>query len=245
LIVAVGFVFAVIAVALIFLVEIALYFVPVEKEVALFEGWLPNDVVAVSDDDERSQSVNEILKRLSQHYPESPYTFRVEIDDSEFMNAMALPGGLIVLTAGLLDAVETENELAFIIGHELGHFQNRDHIRALGRGVILGMLFVATSGSGAGSYYGASVSDLALRGFSRSQEASADKFGLGIAHKEYNHVADSWRFFERIDEGEGEFPDLMTYMSTHPSPDDRVDALIMLAGENGWSISGELTPLAW
>ncbi|MCH8137197.1 MAG: M48 family metallopeptidase [Proteobacteria bacterium] len=159
------------------------------------------------------------------------------------MNAMALPGGLIVLTAVLLDAVKTENEHAFIIGHELGHFKNRDHMRALGRGVVLGILFVAISGSGAGSNYGASIADLALRGFSRSQEASADEFGLGIVHKEFNHVADSWRFFERIDEGE--LPDLMTYLSTHPSPDDRVDALIMLAGKNGWSITGKLTPLSW
>ena len=245
LIVGVGLIFAVIAVALIFLVEIALYFVPAEKEGALFEDWLPNDIVAVSNDDERSQAVDALLKRLSQHYPNSPYSFRIAIDDSEFINAMALPGGLIVLTAGLLDAVKSENELAFIIGHELGHFKNRDHMRALGRGVVLGILFVAISGSGAGSNYGASIADLALRGFSRSQEASADEFGLGIVHKEFNHVADSWRFFERIDEGEGDLLDLMTYLSTHPSPDDRVDALIMLAGENGWSITGELTPVSW
>jgi len=205
LIVGVGLIFAVIAVALIFLVEIALYFVPAEKEAALFEDWLPNDIVAVSEDDERSQAVDALLKRLSQHYPDSPYSFRIAIDDSEFMNAMALPGGLIVLTAGLLDAVKSENELAFIIGHELGHFKNRDHMRALGRGVVLGILFVAISGSGAGSNYGASIADLALRGFSRSQEASADEFGLGIVQKEFNHVADSWRFFARIDEYDSNF----------------------------------------
>lgn len=245
LIVGIGLIFAVIAVTLIFLVEIAIYFIPAEKEVALFEDWMPTDIVVVAEGDERSQAVDAILKRLSRHYPDSPYTFRIAIDDSEFMNAMALPGGLIVLTAGLLDAVKTENELAFIIGHELGHFKNRDHMRALGRGVVLGILFVAISGSGAGSNYGASIADLALRGFSRSQEASADEFGLGIVHKEFNHVADSWRFFERIDEYDGDFLKLMSYLSTHPSPDNRVDALIMLAGKNGWSITGELTPVGW
>jgi len=245
LIVAISLFFAAITIVLIFMVEIALYFLSVEKEVALFESWSPEDIVLVAEDDERSKTVDEILRRLSRHYPESPYTFRIKIDDSELMNAMALPGGLIVLTAGLLDVVNTENELAFIIGHEMGHFRNRDHMRALGRSVVLGMLFVAMSGSGAGTAYGTSVADLAVRGFSRNQEVSADKFGLGIVHKEFDHVADSWCFFERINEGEGDFLDLMSYLSTHPSPDDRVDALIMLADENGWPIFGELTPLVW
>jgi Zn-dependent protease with chaperone function len=245
LIIGIGFIFAVITVALIFLVEIALYFVPEEKEAALFENWLPEDIVTVSPNDTRLQKVDAILWRLSQHYPESLYKFRIEIDDSEEMNAMAMPGGLIVLTAGLLDALESENELAFILGHEMGHFKNRDHMRALGRGVVLGIMFVAISGSGAGSDLGASITGLALRGFSRGQEASADEFGLEIVQQEYGHVADSWRFFERIDEGDGDLLELMTYLSTHPSPDNRVEALIALAVENGWPSSGGITPINW
>ncbi len=245
LIIGIGFIFAVIAVALIFLVEIALYFVPEDKEAALFENWLPDDIVTVSPNDARLQKVDAILWRLSQHYPESPYKFRIEIDDSEDMNAMALPGGLIVVTAGLLDELQSENELAFILGHEMGHFKNRDHMRALGRGVVLGIMFVAISGSGAGTDLSASITDLALRGFSRHQEASADEFGLGIVQQEYGHVADSWRFLERIDAGDGDILELISYLSTHPSPDNRVEALIEHAGDNGWSISGEITQLAW
>ena len=245
LIIGIGFIFAVIAVALIFLVEIALYFVPEDKEAALFENWLPDDIVTVSPNDARLQKVDAILWRLSQHYPESPYKFRIEIDDSEDMNAMALPGGLIVVTAGLLDELQSENELAFILGHEMGHFRNRDHMRALGRGVVLGIMFVAISGSGAGTDLSASITDLALRGFSRHQETSADEFGLGIVQQEYGHVADAWRFLERIDAGDGDILELISYLSTHPSPDNRVEALIEHAGDNGWSISGEITQLAW
>jgi len=245
LIVGLGFLFAIIVVALIFMVEIALYFVPEEKEAALFESWLPEDILTVSPDDARLDKLESVLWRLSRHYPESPYKFRIEIDDSEEMNAMALPGGLIVVTAGLLEKLETENELAFILGHEMGHFSNRDHMRALGRGVVISIMFAAISGSGAGTELGVSITDLALRGFSRGQEASADEFGLGIVLQEYGHVADSWRFFERIDAEDGDIAGLLTYLSTHPSPDDRVDALINKAGANGWSISGELTPIDW
>ena len=245
LIIGIGFIFAVITIALIFLVEISLYFVPEEKEAALFENWLPEDIITVSPNDVRLRKVESILWRLSQHYPESPYEFRIEIDDSEDMNAMALPGGLIVVTAGLLDELQSENELAFVLGHEMGHFRNRDHIRALGRGVVLGIMFVAISGSGTGTDFGASITDLALRGFSRGQEASADEFGLEIVQQEYGHVADSWRFFERIDASDGDALELMTYLSTHPAPENRVEALIEYAGANGWSISGAITQLTW
>ena len=147
LVVGISFLFAIVVIALIFMVEIALYFVPEKEEAAFFEDWLPEDILTVSPDDKRLEKLETMVWRLSRHYPESPYEFRIEIDDSETMNAMALPGGLIVVTAGLLDEVETENELAFIIGHEMGHFKNRDHMRALGRGVVIGIMFATISGS--------------------------------------------------------------------------------------------------
>jgi Zn-dependent protease with chaperone function len=246
LVIGLSIIFALIAIALVFIVEIALYFVPAEKEAAMFRNWLPEDIATVSPNDERLERLDNVLWRLTQHYPESPYEFRIEIDDSELMNAMALPGGLIIVTSGLLERVESENELAFILGHELGHFSNRDHLRALGRAVVIGVMFTAISGSGGGDF-GVTVADLALRGFSRGQESSADEFGLQIVHDEYGHVADSWRFFERINEEDGDAGviELLTYLSTHPSPDDRVEDLIEQAGRNGWSISGEIRPIAW
>ena len=245
LIIALSLIFAVISVGLIFAVEIALYFLPEEKEADLFENWLPDDIITVAPDDSRLEKLETLLWRLSRHYPESPYNFRVEIDDSETMNAMALPGGLIVVTVGLLDEIETENELAFILGHEMGHFKNRDHMRALGRGLVISLVFVALSGSGAATDLGASITDLALRSFSRKQESSADEFGLELVQQEYGHVADSWRFFERMDEIDDDFSEFLTYLSTHPAPDDRVEALIEQAGQNGWSISGEIIAIEW
>ena len=246
LMVGLGLIFAAIAVALIFIVEIALYFVPEEKEAALFNNWLPEDIRTVSPYDERLKTLDDVLTRLTRHYPDSPYEFRIEIDDSETMNAMALPGGLIVVTSALVDEMDSENELAFVLGHELGHFKNRDHIRAMGRGVVLGLFFAAVSGSGAGTDLSATIAGLAIRGFSRKQEAAADAFGLELVQSEYGHVADSWRFFEKIDTDDNDAGDeLLTYLSTHPDPDDRVDAIIEMAGANGWPISGEVTPVDW
>ena len=89
-----------IVVALVFLIEVALYFIPAEREAALFRSWLPEDIVTVSPVDERLYQTQLLLDRLAFHWGDSPYEFRVEIDDSSDANAMALPGGLIVVTTG-------------------------------------------------------------------------------------------------------------------------------------------------
>jgi len=233
-----------IVVALVFLVELALYFIPVEKEAALFRDWLPEDIVTVSPVDERLYQTQLLLDRLAFHWGDNPYEFRVEIDDSSDANAMALPGGLIVVTTGLLDQVESENELAFVLGHELGHYRNRDHLRALGRGIVFSLLYTVLTGRDV-SDVGINVADLALRSFNRKQELAADEFGLELVYTQYGHVGESWRLFERWDDGDDSAFDVVSYTSTHPQPDDRIAVLEELARSRGWPLAGGVTDLRW
>ncbi len=245
LVVGLSLIFLAIMVVLIFVVEIVLYFVPEKTEVELFEAWLPEDIVTVSFDDPRLVKLDSLLSRLSRHWPDTEYEFRIQIDDSSELNALAFPGGLIVVTSGLLDKVESENELAFIIGHELGHFRNRDHIRGLGRGIAIGILITAVSSNEGGAQLSATIADLTLRGYSRRQERAADEFGLFIVQQEYGHVAEAWRFFDRIEEEYGGTSEIVSLLSTHPVPDDRAERLIELASENGWPTTGEVTEIGW
>ena len=244
LLVGLSAIFVLIVIALVFLIEVALYFIPAEREAALFRNWLPEDIVTVSPVDERLYQTQLLLDRLAFHWGDSPYEFRVEIDDSSDANAMALPGGLIVVTTGLLDQVESENELAFVLGHELGHYRNRDHLRALGRGVIFGLLFAVTTGSDL-SNVGINVADLTLRSFNRKQETSADEFGLELVYTQYGHVDEAWRLFERWDDGEDSLFDVIGYTSTHPQPEDRAEVLEDYAKSRGWPVDGDLTELRW
>lgn len=233
-----------IIVALVFLIEVALYFIPAEKEAALFRSWLPEDIVTVSPVDERLYQTQLLIDRLAFHWGDSPYEFRVEINDSSDANAMALPGGLIVVTTGLLDQVESENELAFVLGHELGHYRNRDHLRALGRGVVFALLFAVTTGSDMSSV-GINVADITMRSFNRKQELSADEFGLELVYTQYGHVDEAWRLFQRWDDGEDALFDVFGYTSTHPQPDDRIEVLEEYAKSRGWPVVGEVTALRW
>ena len=233
-----------IVVVLVFLIEVALYFIPADREAALFRSWLPQDIVTVSPVDERLYQAQLLLDRLAFHWGDSPYEFRVEFDDSSDPNAMALPGGLIVVTTGLLDEVESENELAFVLGHELGHYRNRDHLRALGRGVIFSLVFAVMTGRDV-SNVGINVADLALRSFSRKQELAADDFGLELVYTQYGHVDEAWRLFERWNDASDVSFDVVGYTSTHPQPGDRVAALEELARSRGWPLTGQVTELHW
>ena len=92
---------------------------PQSVERSLGELFLGN--YAVEDSPER-QYLQGILDRLVEHEPSRTLDYQIHVEDSPMVNAMALPGGHIVLYQGLLDRVESENELAMILGHELGHF---------------------------------------------------------------------------------------------------------------------------
>ncbi|MEJ2258102.1 MAG: M48 family metallopeptidase [Woeseiaceae bacterium] len=239
--------FVVFVLLTVFLVEVVLYFVPAEKEADLFSSWLPDDLETVSPDDERLVATQALVDGLALLWPESPYEFRVEIDNSDVANALAFPGGLIVVTRGLLDDAETENELAFVLGHELGHYHNRDHIRALGRGAVLALFFAVTTRSDV-SGLGLNVGDLTLRSFGRKQELAADEFGLALVNQHYGHVRDAWRMFERWQEESGSPSNagaIAAYTSTHPQTADRIRRLEQLAMREGWLLDGPVTALAW
>ena len=161
-------------------------------------------------------------------------------------NALAFPGGLVVVTSGLLEQVESENELAFVLGHEIGHFRHRDHLRGIGRGVAFALVMGALGlgGSGGAAQLAALSGQLAARGFDRDQESDADRFGLALVQQEYGHVAGAWEFFQRLPDLDGSVEkEIVHYLATHPLSEERIEALHALALERGWSQMGTVVPL--
>jgi predicted Zn-dependent protease len=81
------------------------------------------------------KSLEGLLRSLPADSPLHRYSFQVLLAESSEVNAIALPGGNIMVFSGLIARIESENELAMILAHEMGHFVNRDHLRGLGRGL--------------------------------------------------------------------------------------------------------------
>jgi Zn-dependent protease with chaperone function len=197
--------------------------------------------------DSRTAEVARLLDRLAGHWPDNPHSLRVAIIDDETPNAYAFPGGLVAVTTGLLAEVASDNELAFVLAHEVGHFRNRDHLRGLGRGLAFGLVvgvFGIGGSAGAAELAGA-AGLLAAAGFSRDQESAADGFGLALVQAEYGHVGGAVKFFERLPKPDNAIErEIEGYLSTHPLSAERIDAMWALMRERGWPSDGPLLPLA-
>ena len=232
---------ALIYVLLGFALELAIVpYMPSTVERSLGNFFLSTLTLTESPDKARLQG---ILDRLTANLPPQELTLQLHVKDAEIVNAMALPGGHIVLFQGLLDQVESENELAAILGHELGHFANRDHLRGLGRGLVFLVLSAVILGeqSGVTGFLQTSLTNVESR-FSQRQERQADEFSLRLLQKTYGHVAGATDFFERLERKDNQGP-WAYYFASHPSPADRVDRLKELIERAGYP-SREKIPLA-
>jgi predicted Zn-dependent protease len=226
-------------------VDVAVRLIPPDFESRAFQTFAPGDVEADPSVASRVRTAQAILDSLARHWPDAPYTFRVRLLDDEMLNAAALPGGWVLVTRGLLETAGSENELAFVLGHELGHFHGRHHLRRLGRQAVYGLALAAVLGrSGGAQSLGSLTGELTSRGFDRGQEREADAFGLRLIAAEYGHAAGSTAFFERIDSlGGPRLERFVAYFSTHPGGRERIADIERMATEAHLSMTGPLLEL--
>ena len=217
--------------------------IPPEWEARLFGL---RDAEWMGEKAEPDTELERLTGRLAAHWPENPYDLLVARLEAEEPNALALPGGIILVTSGLIEQSESENELAFVLAHELGHFRNRDHLRAIGRGLAVRLSLAAgmalIGGDGGSSVVWAE--EIASRRFSQGQESDADAFALQLVEAEYGHVNGAGDFFTRLPSSESAIArQFERFLSTHPVSADRIAAIEELAAERGWRTEGSLTPL--
>ncbi|MCK5492146.1 MAG: M48 family metallopeptidase, partial [Candidatus Omnitrophica bacterium] len=125
--------------------------------------------------------------------------YQVYLIDNDNINALALPGKIIVIFSGLLNELDSENELSFVLGHELGHFENKDHLKALGRNVVLFTLSTIVFGqnNSLSNFIGRSLTKAEMK-FSQTQETKADLYAVEVLNKRYKHVGGSTDFLKKL-----------------------------------------------
>lgn len=178
--------------------------------------------------------------------PES-MNITVHYDDGDTVNAFATLGGHLVFYQGLLDEIESEQELAAVMAHEIAHIKHRHPIVALGKGATLAVLagFVGgASGSGVGEWVIGSSANLSLLQFSREQERQADESAAQALYRVYGHIGGADELFKKFSSLESQHLDTsagIELFRSHPYSEQRWDALRELAQINGWPTSGYLT----
>jgi predicted Zn-dependent protease len=158
-----------------------------------------------------------------------PYTFRVAIVDKPILNALALPGGYLIIFRGLLEDTETPEELTGVLAHEIQHVLQRHGMRLLVQNMTLGLLIGALTGDVSGImafvFEGAHV--LQSLSHSRGAEEEADRKGMDLLLASGINPEGMLSFFEYLQEqhGGGSKDTLWRYLSTHPPAGDRVAKL--------------------
>ena len=171
----------------------------------------------------------------------TPFHFRVL--DSPVVNAMALPGGYIYVTRGLLAHLDNEAQLAVVLGHEIGHVLARHASRRaasaqlgqfglLGAAVLGGVLGGGNVAEGILNYGGTGVQLLFLS-YSRNDEREADRAGVAYAEFAGYDAAEAAAFFGSLARmsQQGGGSGIPSFLSTHPDPGERQQTIPQLAAQ--------------
>ena len=221
-------------------IDLAVDYISPDMELAIY------DSVGMSRWDKEAESASaselepatqQLLDELAQCI-DVGYPVTLRIVDGEGINAFAFPGGTIIVLSGTLEKLESRNGLAFVLAHELAHFKHRDHLRAMGRGVVL--VALSTFLGGANSNLTGILTpfgSLESAQFSQARESAADATALEVLNCHYGHVGGATELFEIIASpaDDLDFP-LTHYFSSHPEARHRIDAINALIRAKGYRV---------
>lgn len=157
---------------------------------------------------------------------ETPYQFDFHLlNDRRSINAFALPGGQIFITAALYAKLQTEAQLAGVLGHEIGHVVARHSAQQMAKsnltkGILNGVL-VASDPSGTSAQAAQYIGQLVNMKFGREDELESDKLGIRFMVKngyDPNAMIGVMKILAEASGGGGQ-PE---FFSTHPNPANRV-----------------------
>lgn len=150
----------------------------------------------------------------------------VSLYKSDAPNAVVFPGARMVVFTGLLTRVKSENGLAFVLAHELAHVANRDHLRAMGRGIVLFGISAVLTGSDSGvTDLLAPATHLGHAKYSRERESLADARALDILNCRYGHAGGATELFLALKGEDAGSSNFAHYVGSHPSMQARIAAL--------------------
>lgn len=191
---------------------------------------ISREVVAeqgVLDDPLLSRWVNRIGHQLAAHSARRDVSYTFLVINSEEVNAFSVPGGYVFVDSGLLNFLHSDDELAAVLGHEIGHVERR-HVVTLNEKqkaleIILDVAGLFAPGI---SRFGNLAGDLILFKLSRVAELQADQYGLMLMSQTGYDPQGMVAFLQRLQSIAPEHRSLLgRYFETHPALGDRVKHL--------------------
>ncbi len=197
----------------------------------------------VYDDPELQQYVDRIGQELARKSHRSHLDYSFTVLDTPEINAFALPGGYIYITRGIMAYLDSEAELAGVLGHEIGHVTARHSVRQQSGQMasgLLSILLTAVTGYSTIGDISNQIGTGLVRGYGREHELEADRLGAEYLHKcDYNPetmlevigvLKDQEVYETALAKKEGRAPNIYHgVFSTHPRNDDRLKTVVRAA----------------
>ena len=189
------------------------------------------------------QYVNRIGQELAAKSHRAHLEFTFTVLDSPDINAFALPGGYVYVTRGIMAYLDSEAELAGVLGHEIGHVTARHSVRQQAgqlASTLLSVLITATTGQQTLGNLSQQLSTGLIRGYGRDHELEADRLGAEYLHVvgydpenmlEVIGVLKDQEVYEKTLAAKEKRPANIYHgvYSTHPRNDDRLKTVVRAA----------------
>ena len=179
--------------------------------------------------------VQRIFNTFVESLGKNPNEYKLFIVENDSLNASAGFNKQITLNSSLIQEIDSEPAIAFVIAHELGHIEKKHVIKSASRTVLGTSMNIAVAVLTQGSNYGDLINNtenLIRNAFSRSQEHDADIFAINLVNRFYCKEPNKLVFFEKIAQKDSSLFNI-SYFSSHPVTQTRIQYLTDLINQAG------------
>jgi len=169
-------------------------------------------------------AIQEMVDRLAPQAAIPDLKFEVHVIESPELNAFCLPGGVIVVFTGLIEAAEQPEQVAGVLAHEMAHATMRHGLQRISQSLGIAAAANLLLGDVQGILVlGSELFQLAsINSYSRGQESEADAEGVRMMHAAAMDPLSMAQFFEIMKQEAGQLPAQLQWISTHPDHDARI-----------------------
>lgn len=196
--------------------------IPREIEVSLGDKIAESLLQTYNKKDSATHDANLFISHL---HTNSPYAIRLTVVASEEINAFALPGGQIFIYSEIIKRMDSYEQFAALLGHEISHVNYQHSLKSICRtatsSMVIAYLFGDVTGISSGILQQAN--EFKQLHYSRELETQADNEGYALMLQNNISPKGMVDLLHLLQKESQETPDLMTYFSTHPETQKRID----------------------
>jgi len=178
----------------------------------------------IINDPKMQERLERVARRISAVSDRQDLSYNFNIVDEKEFNAFAIPGGSVYINSGLM-AAANDDELAAVVGHEVGHIAARHSVKRLQAVLgyqLLSSIALGVSGQGQVLQAVDVVFNVVVLGYSRKDEYLADKLGVKYAKSSGFNPNGMVTFFQKLKQEGKDAGFNLVFLSSHPPIDERI-----------------------